>query len=118
MDDNLFKDLEKRGVTVTPPVEVNLTAGKQVTKEEHVKTLIQEGHIVFPHVENVEAIKNNTLLDAYHNVVLEQGKIIKKLFADLQTADDIQKQFYRAAQKANICVYREDGKIALEKVEI
>lgn len=91
---------------------------KKVSREEVIQTLVVEGGISFA-VEKMEDITDETLLSACVQVIDTLAEQQEKLLDDLKAEVALTRQFYNAAQRANIRVCRdENNKIKLEVLKI
>lgn len=102
----LCHDCEKkrREIKVTPKV------GEKVSNEEVIQTLVKEG-IFFPQkymTNGVLDVPDATVIQAQHNVIMELRKQITQLINNAQKDLEQMNQFYIAAQRANVRVYRDD----------
>lgn len=98
--------------------QLKLEVGKKITRQEVIQTLVVEGGISFMNVEKMEDISDETLLSACVQVIDMLAEQKEKLLDEIHFVfSDQTRQFYRAAQCANIRVCREDNKIKLEVVK-
>jgi hypothetical protein len=99
-------------------MKVQLVPGKKVSREEVIQTLVVEGGIHFA-VEKMEDVTDEMLLSAAVQVIDAIAEQRDKLLDDLKAEVALTRQFYNAAQRANIQVSRdENGKIKLEALKI
>jgi hypothetical protein len=94
---------------------VQVVLGKKISREEVIKTLIVEGGIIFSAAAKMEDISDETLLSAAIQVIDAIAEQRDKTLDDLKAEVELTRQFYNAAQRANMRVTRdESGKIKLE----
>jgi hypothetical protein len=91
--------------------KVQLKVGEKVSPEEVLNTLFKEG-IMFPKSvekeDGVVEISDETIIAAQHSVIVELEKQRDTLNRKLLDLDNLNNQFYKAAQQANIRVFRDD----------
>lgn len=94
---------------------IKTLAVSPVSKQEVVETIAKEGLIV--KANTLDEIPDTYIIDAQHHVIKNMREDINKYLDDVRRSDELVKQFYAAARKANISISRDSsGKIQLEWV--